>query len=106
MFTLVVLSFCFLALENFETLSHQQLLAVEWFDVVVGVIFLAEFLFEWYYARDRARYVRHYWFYLIAVVPVPTASFEILRAIRLLRLLKLLKIFAHLRYEHNTRLFE
>ena len=106
MFTLVALSFCFLALEHFETLSHQQLLAVEWFDVVVGVIFLAEFLFEWYYARDRARYVRHYWFYLIAAVPVPTASFEILRAIRLLRLLKLLKIFAHLRYEHNTRLFE
>ncbi len=106
MFVLVGLSFAFLALEHFEKLSHEQLLAVETFDVAVGIIFLAEFLFEWYYARDRARYVRHYWFYLIAAVPVPTASFEILRAIRLLRLLKLLKIFAHLRYERNTRLFE
>ncbi len=106
MHTLVVLSFIFLALEHFEQLSHAQLRAVEGFEVAVGLVFLAEFIFEWHFARDRAKYFRHHWFYLIAAVPVPTTSFEILRGIRLLRLLKLLKIFAHMRYEHNTRLFE
>ncbi len=106
MYVLVALSFAFLALEHFERLSHEQLLAVETFDVMVGVIFLAEFIFEWHFARDRSRYVRHNWFYLLAAVPIPTTSFEVLRGVRLLRLLKLLKIFTHLRYEHNTRLFE
>ena len=106
MFGLVGLSFVTLALEHLERLSHEQLLMAETFDVVVGLIFLAEFVFEWYFARDRDKYVRHHWFYLIAAVPIPTTTFEALRGVRLLRLLKLLKIFAHLRYEHNTRLFE
>ena len=106
MYMLVGISFAFLALEHFEQLTHEQLLMVELFDVVVGLVFLSEFVFEWYFARDRAKYVRHNWFYLVAAVPVPTTSFEILRGIRLLRLLKLLKIFAHMRYERNTRLFE
>ncbi|QQS20085.1 ion transporter [Candidatus Saccharibacteria bacterium] len=106
MYGLVGLSFVFLALEHFEQLNHEQLIVIEFFEVGVALIFLAEFVFEWYFARDRARYLRHNWFYLIAAVPVPTTSFEILRGVRLLRLFKLLKIFAHMRYEHNTRLFE
>ncbi len=106
MFGLVALSFMFLAFEHFEQLSHEQLRLVELFDVAVGLVFMAEFVFEWYYARDRRAYIRYHWFYLIAAVPVPTQSFELLRGIRLLRLLKLLKIFAHVRYEYNTRLFE
>ncbi len=103
---LVLLSFIFLALEHFEKLSHEQLLAVEIFEVVVALLFLAEFIFEWHFARDRAKYFRHNCMYLLAAVPIPTTSFEVLRGVRMLRLLKLLKIFAHMRYERNTRLFE
>lgn len=106
MFTLVALSFTFLALEHFERMSEAQLRMVEVYEVVVALIFLAEFIFEWHFAKDRRKYIRHHWFYLIAAVPVPSTSFEILRGIRLLRLFKLLKIFAHVRYERNTRLFE
>ena len=106
MFTLVALSFTFLALEHLERMSEAQLRTVEIYEVVVALIFLTEFIFEWHFAKDRRKYIRHHWFYLIAAIPVPTTSFELLRGIRLLRLLKLLKIFAHLRYEHNTRLFE
>ena len=105
MTVLVVGSFFFLALEHFEQLTDSQLAGVEVYEITVAFIFLAEFLFEWYYARDRRRYLRTHWFYLIAAVPVPTATFELLKGIRLLRLLKLLKIFAAYRYEHNTRLF-
>lgn len=102
---LVVVSFVLLALEHFEQLSHEQLQMVEWYEICVGLLFIAEFVFEWYHAIDRAKYARQHWFYLIAAVPVPTESFELLRGLRLLRLLKLLKIFAEYRYEHNTRLF-
>lgn len=105
MTVLVVGSFVFLALEHFEQLTDSQLAGVEVYEITVAFIFLSEFLFEWYYARDRRRYLRTHWFYLIAAVPVPTATFELLKGIRLLRLLKLLKIFATYRYEHNTRLF-
>jgi voltage-gated potassium channel len=105
MFVLVALSFVFLALEHLERLSEGQLRAAEVFEVGVALVFLAEFVFEWHFAKDRRKYFRHHWFYLAAAIPVPSTTFEILRGIRLLRLFKLLKIFAHVRYEQNTRLF-
>ena len=81
------------------------MLAIEVYEIAIGIIFLLEFLFELHFAKDRRKYWRTHWFYLIAAVPVPTMSFEVLRGVRALRLLKLLKIFAEYRYEHNTRLF-
>lgn len=105
MLALVVLSFVFLLLEHLESLSEAQLRAVEIYEVVVAILFIAEFVFELYYAKDRKKYWRTHWFYLLAAIPVPTTTFEVLRGIRALRLLKLLKIFTAYRYEHNTRLF-
>ena len=106
MLSLVGLSFAFLALEHLEHLSHKQLVAVEVFEVAVSLIFLTEFLFELWFARDRRLYIKHHWVYLLAAIPIPTTSFEILKGVRALRLLKLLKIFAHLRYERNTTLLQ
>ncbi len=106
MMTLVAFNVIFLALEHFGSLSHEQLQAIEMFDIVTALVFLAEFGFELYWARDRRKYIRHHWFYLFAAVPIPTTLFEELRVVRVLRLLKLLKIFEHMRYERNTRLFE
>lgn len=106
MLSLVAASFVFLALEHFEQLNHSQLFAIELFEIVVSIVFLSEFLFELHYARDRRHYMKHHWYYLLAAIPIPTTSFELLKGIRALRLLKLLKIFAHLRYESNTTLFE
>lgn len=104
--SLVVANVALLAYEHFYEPPLQQLLVIDSFDIATALLFIAEFVFEWYWARDRWLYIRHHWFYLFAAVPVPSASFEILRGIRALRLLKLLKIFAHMRYERNTRLFE
>ena len=106
MVTLVGLNLLFLVIEHIEVLSQQQIKIIEVFDIATALVFLAEFGFELFWAKDRAKYVRHHWFYLFAAVPIPSTLFEELRAVRLLRLLKLLKIFAHMRYEYNTRLFE
>lgn len=103
---LVILNLLLLFIELSYHLDHVYVIWIEIFGIATAIIFLIEFWFEWYYAKDRTRYVRHNWFYLLAAVPIPTALFEELRAIRSLRLLKLLEIFAHMRYEHNTRLFE
>lgn len=106
MMTLVALNLAFLALEHFAPLTHEQRFVIGIFDIMTAIVFLAEFGFEYYWAKDRAKYVRHHWFYLLAAIPISTTLFEELRTVRLLRLLKLLKLFGHMRYEHNTRLFE
>jgi voltage-gated potassium channel len=106
MLSLVIISLGLLFLEHFEQLSPIQLHWVDVYEISISVIFLAEFFFEYYYARNRKLYVQHHWFYLLAAIPIPTQTFEILHSIRALRLLKLLKVFAHMRYERNTRLFE
>ncbi len=106
MLTLVAGSLALLGLEHLERLSHDQLLMVEIYEIVVALIFAGEFVFEWYFARDRGHYIKYHWFYLLAAIPIPTQSFAILHGVRALRLLKLLKIFAHLRYEYNTWLFD
>lgn len=104
--SLVVANIGLLTYEHFYEPPLAQLLIIDVFDIATALVFIAEFVFEWYWARDRRLYLKHHWFYLLAAVPIPTASFEILRGIRALRLLKLLKIFAHMRYDRNTRLFE
>ncbi|MGB4800155.1 MAG: ion transporter [Candidatus Saccharimonadales bacterium] len=106
MISLALMSLGFLVMEHIDGLSEEQLRAVEIFEVGVAILFLSEFLFEWYFARDRRYYLKYHWFYLMTAVPIPTQTFEVLHGIRLLRLVKLLQIFAHLRYERNTRLFE
>jgi len=105
MLSLVATSTVLLALEHFEQLSAVQLHYVDIFEIAISLLFLTEFFFEYYFARDRSLYFKHHWFYLLASIPIPTQTFEALHGIRALRLLKLFKIFAHTRYERNTRLF-
>lgn len=102
MVSLALLCLGGLILEHLEHLNVTQLYWLEVFEIMVGLIFLAEFAFELYFAKDRKKYWLHHWYFLIAAIPIPTQTFEILRSIRALRLLRLLKIFAHLRYEENT----
>ena len=87
MLVLVVMNLGFLAYEHFYEPPLEELRLIELFDIASALVFLAEFIFEWYWARDRRLYVRHHWFYLLAAIPIPTASFELLRGIRALRLL-------------------
>lgn len=103
---LALVSLGLLILEHFEKLDAMQLRFVEGFEIAIGILFLIEFIFEWYYAKDKSKYWRHHWFYLLAAIPIPAATFEVLRSIRIVRLLRFLKVFAHLGYEKNTRLFE
>ena len=106
MLSLVAVSFLLLLHEHFEQLSPVQLHYVDIFEISISLLFLAEFFFEYHFARNRKLYVQHHWFYLLAAIPIPTQTFEALHSIRALRLLKLFKIFAHTRYERNTRLFK
>ena len=104
--SLVASSLILVGLEHFSQLTHEQLLKIEIYETFVGILFLSEFVFEWYHAKDRRYYFKYHWFYLFAAIPVPLESFELLRGIRAFRLIKISQAFAHLRYEHNTHLFD
>lgn len=106
MVALALMCLAGLALEHLEKLSELQLYALGMFELMVGVLFMAEFAFELYFAKGRKKYWRHHWYFLLAGIPLPAQAFDILRGVRLLRLVRLFKIFAHLRYERNTWLFE
>lgn len=106
MITLVAISLGLLAAEQLYTFSEAQMLRTHIFELMVSVLFLLEFVFELHYAKNRRQYWRHNWYFLFAAIPLPLQAFEALHGIRALRLLKLLEIFAHMRYEYNTRLFE
>lgn len=106
MVVLALLCLVGLALEHLERLSAGWLLALDWFELAVGAIFLVEFAIELYFSKNRKKYWQHHWYFLLASVPVPLQVFDVLRSLRILRLLRLFKVFAHLRYERNTWLFE
>lgn len=95
-----------LVLEYFEQLSTVQVKMIGDFELFVGLVFLADFGFELLFAKDRFKYWRAHWIFLIASVPLPGQLFDVMRGLWLLRILRLFKVFSHLRYEQNTWLTE
>jgi len=99
---LVLLSFAFMGLEYFGHLSTAQLRWVEWYEIVLGCIFIIDFVYELRLASDKRRYVRHNWFFLLAAIPVPSNLANALRIIRFLRVIRLIRATAHLEFaRHN-----
>lgn len=99
---LVLLSFAFLAFEYFGHLSTAQLRWVEWYEIVLGCLFIADFVYELRLATDKRRYVRHNWFFLLAAIPIPSNLANALRIIRLVRIIRLIRATAHLEFaRHN-----
>ena len=106
MVALAILCLMGLILKHLEKLDQSQLLALDWFELFVGLLFLIEFFVELHFARDRKKYWRAHWYFLLASIPLPMQAFDVSRGLRVLRLLRLFKVFAHLRYERNTWLLE
>ncbi len=100
--SLVMLSFGFLLLEYLGHLNTAQLRFIEWYEIGLGCIFIADFAYELHLATDKRRYVRHNWFFLLAAIPLPSNLADALRLIRLLRIIRLARATAHLEFaRHN-----
>jgi voltage-gated potassium channel len=63
---------------------------IEFADIVLTVIFVAEFSTRFAAARDRRAYLRGHWIDLVALIPTARG----VRLLRLLRLLRLIRTFA------------
>jgi hypothetical protein len=100
---LAVSSLIFLVLDQLGKLSPSQLHTLYIYDVVVGSIFIVEFLLEIWLTTDKKDYMQHNWFYLFAAIPLPFAWAQLLRSIRIIRVVKLLKFGTHFQYEKNIQ---
>lgn len=99
---LVLISFAFLGFEYFGQLNETQLKWVEVYEITLGCIFIADFVYELRLAADKWRYVRHNWFFLLAAIPLPSNLADALRLIRFLRIIRLVRATAHLEFaRHN-----
>lgn len=99
---LVLLSFVLLAFEHFSFLSTTQVRWVEVYEVTLGLIFIADFIYELRLSADKRRYIRHNWFFLLAAIPLPSGLADILRSVRLVRIIRLARATAHLEFaRHN-----
>ncbi len=70
--------------------SRFQVLAA--LDLVFVLIFLADFLWGLFQAKDRGEFLRRHWYELPALVPLYAESFSLLRAAQLLRFARVLRL--------------
>lgn len=81
-----------LLIDTFFKLNSEVSQILELFDNLICVFFLSEFLFRFYKAESKIRFMKWGWIDLISSIP----SFDFLRpgrVIRLFRLLRLLRAF-------------
>lgn len=79
-----------------ELAPHQQWV-LERVDLAIALIFLAEFLWRFLKAPDRARFFRNSWWELLAAIPLTVETAQALRSVRLLRLVRVLRLLRVIR---------
>ncbi len=87
--SLALVSGYMLVREFADDLTPYQVFVFDIIDLVIAVIFLAEFGVKLYNAKDRMAYLKYHSWVLLAAIPVTTPFTQSLRLVRLLRLLHL-----------------
>ncbi len=99
---LVLLSFGLLIYEWLWDPSRRFLVAIDMYEIILGCLLISEFFVELHHAKNRHKYWRQNWLFLLASIPIPITMFEVFRGIRLIRLLRFAKAFEHIDYEYNS----
>jgi voltage-gated potassium channel len=92
MIALALLSAGLLALEFSTPLTSSQLLLLDRIDLGIALVFLAEFVINFSFARNKAQFFKTHWWELLASIPITTPQTQALRLLRLLRLVRLLRL--------------
>lgn len=95
--TLAIISAGLLVLELSAELSSAQSQLFFQIDVIVALIFLADFAYELLSAHDKKRYLKGNWYLLLASVPLSGSVFQALRSVQLLRLLRIVRLYARIK---------
>ncbi len=96
---LVVASLATIPLYFIEGIDESVLHTVEIMELFISSIFLIEFIVRFFLSNDKSNYFRHYWWLLLAAIPIPSALGSLLKSFRLLGLVKLVRLLDHYEYE-------
>lgn len=95
---LAVLSVGFVFYEFIAQPDQATRQLINLFDIIVALIFLADFLWAWLHAKHKARFLSHNWYLLLASIPLLNSWAELLRGLRLLELVRLMRAGEHISY--------
>ena len=94
---LALLSAALLVFEFSADLLVGQLRILYTIDLVIALIFLADFTYELVKAQDKKHYLKNNWYLLIASIPITESVFQALRSVQLLRLLRIIRLYARIK---------
>ncbi len=98
---LAICSILFLLVDLLEVQTPEQAKALYIFDVTVGMLFITEFIVEFYFTTEKRYYIKHNWVYLLAAIPLSNETTELLRVIRIIRVVKAFRFGVSYVYGHK-----
>ncbi|MBX2881804.1 MAG: ion transporter [Granulosicoccus sp.] len=104
---LIVISLVAFSVETLPDLSNGTRHLLKIVEIVIVVLFTAEYLLRVYYAENRLKFMTSFFgiIDLIAILPFYLASGMDLRSIRVFRLLRLFRLFKLVRYSEAAQRF-
>ena len=84
---------------NPTDVQHTQIIRL---DVVIALLFLADYLYLLHKADHKKEYVLRNWHLLLASIPIVDSWAEALKALRLLELVRLLRAGEHVLIAEKT----
>ncbi len=95
---LALLSVVMVGIEHFYQLEASTVARIGQIDVIIALIFLADFILTMLKSKNKLKYTKNNWYLLLASIPVVEGWAEILRGLRLLELVRLIRAGEHLSY--------
>jgi len=100
---LALASCALLIFELVSDLSNEQMAWVERIDLGIAVVFLGEFLLRLAKANERRIFLRHYWWELLAAIPITNHAAQMLRGLRLVRAVRIVRLLRLVRLTARVR---
>lgn len=94
---LAILSTGLLVFEITHDVTFSTSKLISRLDIGIALIFLADFVYGFTQARDKAKFFQKRWYELLASIPITSTTTQILRSLRLLRVLRIIRLMARMR---------
>lgn len=94
-----IVAVCSIGVVAYDWFGHpttETRLLLNTIDLVVALLFLADFMIEWFVSQNRRHYFARNWFFLLAAIPLTDTVAEALRVVRVLRLVRVVRASEHL----------
>lgn len=98
---LALMSVFLLGYEYLANPSEEVVKLIYSFDFIVAILFLTDFCVHFYLAKDKKKYFKYNWYFLLASIPLVYGWAEILRTLRILGLIRLFRAGEHLKYSYE-----